>query len=175
VDVANTRGKDGFCKPSAAFKIRQHCQLLCQAYAFALAWMNQQLDNEGLNKTWKECYGAAWEYLSPCRNEATATSETIAKWKSGIGMIDTFLHPNPTVRSGKRSEPSLFEHFPESKDAVRRFANGNLADSMTELKRDFIVTKILPDLLNNKAIHHACKYLLTFYIEKWPVTLTLWQ
>jgi hypothetical protein len=63
------------------------------------------------------------------------------------------LHPNLIVRSGKCPEPSLFEHFPESKDIIKRFANGNLADLMTELPRDFIVTNLLPGLLKNIAIH----------------------
>jgi hypothetical protein len=47
VDVVDTHNKDGLCKSAAVFKIRQQCQLLlCQAYIFALAWMNQQSDQE---------------------------------------------------------------------------------------------------------------------------------
>jgi hypothetical protein len=44
VDVVDTYDKDGLCKPAAIFKIQQQCQLLCQAYIFALDWMNQQSD-----------------------------------------------------------------------------------------------------------------------------------
>jgi hypothetical protein len=80
------------------------------------------------------------------------------------------------VRSGKCPELYLFEHFPESKDAMKRFANENLADLMIELLRHFDVTNLLPDLLKKKmAIHNECKELLDFYTEKKMATLTVLQ
>ncbi len=51
------------------------------------------------------------------------------------------------------TEPSPFDHFPESKDVINRFKNGNLADSMIELPRDFIVPNLLLGLLKSIAIH----------------------
>jgi hypothetical protein len=51
VDVVDTHDKDGLCKRAAVFKIRQQCQLLCQAYIFALARMNLQSDYDVPNKT----------------------------------------------------------------------------------------------------------------------------
>jgi hypothetical protein len=108
--------------------LQRFSKLICQAYIFALDWMNQQNDNDVLNKTWKECCEAACKHLNPCGNLAATTGETIARWNQEFRTINKFLHPNPVVRSGKSPELSLFEHFPESKDLIKRFANGNLAD-----------------------------------------------
>jgi hypothetical protein len=80
VDVVDTYDKDGLYKPAAVFKIRQQCQLLCQAYIFALDWMNQQNYYDVPNKTWKECCEAACKRLNPCGNLAGTTGETIARW-----------------------------------------------------------------------------------------------
>jgi hypothetical protein len=161
------------CKPAAVFKIRQQCQLLCQAYIFALDWMNQQNDYDVPNKTWKECCEEACKHLNPCGNLAATTGETIARWNREFRTINKYLHPNLIVRSGKSPEPSLFEHFPESKDLIKRFANGNLADLTTELLRDFIVTKLLSGLLKNIAIHDERKELLCFYSENLPAISTV--
>jgi hypothetical protein len=78
-DVVDTYDKDGLCKPAAAFKIRQQCQLLCQAYIFALDWMNQQNDYDVPNKTWKECCEGASKHLNPCGNLVATTGETIVR------------------------------------------------------------------------------------------------
>jgi hypothetical protein len=175
VDVVNTHDKDGLCKPAAVFKIRQQCQLLCQAYIFALARMNLQSDYDVPNKTWRDCCEAACESLNPCGNVAAITGRTIERWNMEFRTNNKFVHPNPIVRSGKCPEPSLFEHFPESKDAIKRFANGNLADLTTELLRDFIVTNLLPGLLKSIAIHDERKQLLDFSKEKAPATSRVWQ
>jgi hypothetical protein len=137
--------------------------------------MNQQSDYDVPNKTWRECCEAACEYLNPCGNVAATTGRTIETWNMEFRMINKFLHPNPIVRSGKCPQPSLFEHFPESKDAIKRFANGNLADLTTELLRDFIITKLLPGLLKSIAIHDERKELLDFYKSKPPSTTTVWR
>jgi hypothetical protein len=86
----------------------------------------------------------------------------------GFWTIKKFLHPNLIARIGICPEPSLFEEkFPESKDAIKRFArNGNLADLTAELLRDFIITNLLPGLLKSIAIHNEHKELLDFYKEK---------
>jgi hypothetical protein len=101
VDVVDTYDKDGLCKPAAVFKIRQQCQLLCQAYIFALDWMDQQNDYDVPNKTWKECCQAACKHLKPCGKLAATTGETIARWNREFRRINKFLHPSPIVRSGK--------------------------------------------------------------------------
>jgi hypothetical protein len=77
VDVVDTYDKDGLRKLAAIFKIGQQCQLLCQAYIFALDWMNQQFDYDVPNKSWKECCEAACKHLNPCRNLAATTGETV--------------------------------------------------------------------------------------------------
>jgi hypothetical protein len=46
---------------------------------------------------------------------------------------------------------------------------------MTELLRDFAITKLLPGLLKNMAILDERKELLAFYTEKPPATSTLWR
>jgi hypothetical protein len=59
---------------------------------------------------------------------------------------DKFHHADPMVCSGRSPEPSLlFEHFPKSKEGMKRFLNGNLADLTTELLPDFVTTKMLVD------------------------------
>ena len=131
MDGVETHDKDGLCKPAAVFKIRQQCMLLCQAYIFALSWMNQQHDYDVPNKTWHRCCNAACKLLNQSGNEAATSGDTIMNWNWHFRKRDKFQHPNPTVRNGKTPEPSLFEHFPESKDAIKRFANGNLADLTT--------------------------------------------
>jgi hypothetical protein len=56
LDIIETHDKDGLCKkPAAVFKIRQQCQLLCQACIFALAWMEEQLDYDVPNNAYKDC------------------------------------------------------------------------------------------------------------------------
>ena len=173
VDVVDTHDKDGLCKPAAVFKIRQQCQLLCQAYIFALDWMNQQSDYDVPNKTWKECCQAACEHLNPCGNLAATTGETIARWNRAFRKINKFLHPNPIVRSGKSPEPSLFEHFPEAKDIIKRWANGNLADLTTDLLRNFIITTLLPGLSKKIEIKDERRELLCCYEANPPATSTV--
>jgi hypothetical protein len=80
VDVVDTHDKDGLCKPAAVFKIRQQCQLLCQAYIFALASMNLQSDYDIPNKTWRDCCEVACKSLNPCGNVAATTDRTIERW-----------------------------------------------------------------------------------------------
>ena len=73
VDGVDTHDKDGLCKAVAVFEIRQQCILLCQAYIFALAWMNQQYDNDIPNKTWHHCCNAACKLFNPSGNKAGET------------------------------------------------------------------------------------------------------
>jgi hypothetical protein len=163
VGVVNMHDKDGLCKPAPAlFKIRQQCQLLCQAYIFALARMNSQSEYDVPNKTWRDCCEAACESLNPCGNVAATTGRTIERWNMEFRKNNKYVHPNPIVRSGKCPEPSLFEHFPETKDAIKRFTNGNLADLTTELLQDFIVTNLHPGSLKSQ---DERKELLDFYKE----------
>jgi hypothetical protein len=61
---------------------------------------------------------------------------------------DKFHHADPMVCSGRSPEPSLFEHFPKSKEGMKRFLNGNLADLTTELLPDFVTTKMLVDSMD---------------------------
>jgi hypothetical protein len=70
--------------------------------------MNQQLDYDVPNKTYKDyCEAAACEHLNPCGNEAATTGETIVRWNRESQIINKFLHPNPIVRSGKCPAVSL--------------------------------------------------------------------
>jgi hypothetical protein len=48
-----------------------------------------------------------------------------------------------------------------------------LAELTAELLRDFIITKLLPGLLKNIAIHDEQKELLCFYKENLPAILTV--
>jgi hypothetical protein len=177
VDVVDTHDKDGMCKPAAMFKTRQQCLLSCQAYIFALAWMNQQHDYDLPNKTWLDCCNAACECLNPCGIEAAKSGDTVQRWNRQFRKLEKFQrqHPNPTARSGKSTEPSLFEHFPESKDAIKRFSNGNLADLTTELLRDFVVTKQLVKLLKDIDPLDERKELLEHCKEKPPSPATVWR
>jgi hypothetical protein len=175
VDIVDMHDKDGLCKHASIFKIRQQCLLLCQAYIFALAWMNQQHDYDLPNKTWLDCCDAACEHLNPSGNEAATSGETIQRWNRQFRKLDKFQHPNPIVRSGKSPQPSLFEHFPESKDAMKRFSNGNLADLTTELLRDFIITKLLVTLSKEIDPDDERKELLEYYKEKPPSIATVWR
>jgi hypothetical protein len=97
---------------------------------------------------------------------AATTGRTIERWNMEFQTNNKFVHPNPIIRSGKCPELSLFEHFLESKDVIKRFANGDLTDLTTELLRAFIVTNLLPGLLKSIAIHNERKELLDFYKEK---------
>ncbi len=175
VDGVETHDKDGLCKPAAVFKIRQQCMLLCQAYIFALAWMNQQYDYDVPNKTWHHCCNAACELLNQSGNEAATSGDTIMNWNRHFRKRDKFQHPNPVVRCGKIPEPSLFEHFPESKNAIKRFANGNLADLTTEFLRDFVITDLLVRLSLDTDAADERKELLECHKEKPPSMTTGWR
>ena len=88
---------------------------------------------------------------------------------------DKFQHPNPAARNGKIPEPSLFEHFPESKNADKRLANSNLADLTTEFLRDFIVTDPLVKLSKDVDAVDDRKESPDHCKEKPPSMTTLWR
>jgi hypothetical protein len=132
MDVVDAPDKDGLCKHAAAFKVRQRCQRSCQACIFALASMNQQSNHDVPNKTWLNCCNdAAGECLNPARIEAAKSGETIQRWNRQLRRLDKFQHPDPMVHCGRSTEPSVFEPFPEFKETVKRFSDGNLADLTT--------------------------------------------
>ena len=61
-------------------------------------------------------------------------------WNQRFQNANNFQHPNLTSRNGKIPEPSLFEHFPESEDVIKRFVDGNLANLTMEFLQDFVIT-----------------------------------
>jgi hypothetical protein len=133
--------------------------------------MNQQRDYDVPNKTWLDCCNAACECLNACGNEAATNGETVQRQCRNFRKLDKFQHPDLTVRSGKTPEPSLFEHFPESKDTVK----GNLADLTTELSRDFFLTKLLVELAKDVDEVDERKELLECYEDNPPSTTTVWR
>jgi hypothetical protein len=140
--------------------------------------MNQQCDDDfPCNKTWHNCCDAAYELLNPASgNEAATSGDTIVSWNRQFRKQDKFQHPNPAVPDGKIPEPSLFEHFPESKDAVKRLANGNLADLTTEFLRDFIFADLRVKLLKDTDAVDDRKELLECHKERPPPsTTTVWR
>jgi hypothetical protein len=164
VDSVETRDKDGLCEPAAVFKMRQQCTLSCQACVFA-------------NKTWNECCNTAFKLLNPSGNEAATSGDTAMAWNRHFRRGDKFQHPNPTARNGKIPEPSLFEHFPwtpETKAALKRVANGNLADLTTEFLRDFIITDSLVKSSKDTDAVDDRKELLECFKEKPSSTTTFW-
>jgi hypothetical protein len=82
--------------------------------------MSQANDFDVQSKTCLERCDAACESLnplSPSRNKAATSGETIQTWNQQLRKPDKLQHPNPTAGSGMSLEPNRFERFPESKDA----------------------------------------------------------
>jgi hypothetical protein len=135
--------------------------------------MNQQHDCDIPNKTWLDCCNAACECLNPCGNEAATNGETVQRWNQSFRKLDKLQHPNPTMCSGKTLEPSLFKHFPEPKDAVKRFSNGSLANLTTELLCDFVMTELLVESVKDVDKEDERKELLERHRENPPSATTV--
>jgi hypothetical protein len=80
VDCVETHDKDGLCSEFNAHKIRQQCNLLSQAYIFALDHMNQHPDYDKVNKTWADCCDKAIRHLNPLGIIAATNGRTIQTW-----------------------------------------------------------------------------------------------
>jgi hypothetical protein len=106
------------------FKMRQQCQILCQACIFALVWMNQQHDYDLPNKTWLDCCKAACEHLNPCGNEAATSGETIQRWNRQFQKLDKFQHPNRTVAWGQKSRAKFIRKKMRQRHQERLFRDG---------------------------------------------------
>ena len=71
--------------------------------------MNQQLDYDVPNKTWKDGCEAA------CEHWGGDKQWDYCKMEQGISNINKFLHSNP-IEEWKMSR-AVYEHFPESQDS----------------------------------------------------------
>jgi hypothetical protein len=133
------RDKEIICSKSEIFEIRQQALFLCYVYQVALSKMN--------GATWHDCCKEACQHLNSLGLYQATFVKTIAKWNMIFRKFESFPHPNPYVKCGKRPLPKLLEAFPVAKDQIVAFGIKHLATRLTiESVHDFILSTVLPKL-----------------------------
>ena len=132
------RDEKDFCSKSEIFEIRQRAVFLCLAYQLAIKKMNDW--------TWYDCCKEACKQLNRLGLNQAKFYKTIANWNKIFRKFESFAHPNPLVRCGKRPMPRLLEVFPDAKDQIVTFGVRNLATLTIESVHDLIINTVIPRL-----------------------------
>jgi hypothetical protein len=134
---------DNLCTANDIFELRLRCQLLCQAYLFALEHMGGGSDH----KTWGQCCQEACNYLNPSGNQQATSGRVIKRYNILFYKnAETFPHPNPNAHLGKKPDPPLLRAYPDLKETLTEFCVHNLNELTMELVHDQLHTVILPNL-----------------------------
>jgi hypothetical protein len=132
------RDEENFCSKSEIFEVRQRALFLCYAYQVTLSKMN--------GVTWHDCCKEACQHLNSLGLYQATLFKAIAKWNKIFRKFESFPHPNPYVKCGKRPLPKLLEAFSVAKDQIVAFGVKNLATPTKESVHDFILSTVLPKL-----------------------------
>ena len=89
-----------------------------------------------------DCCKMACDTLSVIGVNYATNPQTIANWNMEFRNTEQFHHPNPSIASGKKSEPPLFELFPEVIDLIKSYCSKNMDHLTVELVHNHITTVI---------------------------------
>jgi len=134
------RDPDNLCSSHDIHAIRQKSQLLCLAYSVAL----EKIETNKV--TWEACCKEACVSLNAIGNIRATNYRTLSDYNIEFRSGEAFEHPNRAVMCGKKHVPSIFQAYPEAKQALIAFCLANLKRLSLEVVRDHLRTVIIPHL-----------------------------
>ena len=114
------RDPDDLCLSHNIHAIRQKSQLLCLAYSVAL----EKIETNKV--TWEACCKEACVSLNAIGNIRATNYRTLSDYNIEFRSGEAFEHPNRAVMCGKKHVPSIFQAYPEAKQALVAFCLANL-------------------------------------------------
>ena len=105
---------DNDCSMNDIFEIRQRYLFLRQAYVIALETMTS-------GTPWRECCSEACERLNAMGITLATNPRVVEQYNRLFRSNEMFLHPNASVRLGKKPAPPLLSAFPELKEKISSF------------------------------------------------------
>ena len=94
--------------------------------------------------------------------------QTVTNWNIEFRQRELFHHPNPFIARGKKSQPPLFDLFPEVKEQIHLYCSKNMDHLTIDSVHEHITNTIIPNLQTEPSHHDLGSQLIPSFIEKPP-------
>ena len=100
--------------------------------------------------TWRTCCEKAVKEMKVVGMCHVNNYRSVMSWNIEYRYDSHFQHPNASDNSTKKSQPPLFQLFPQAKKKLLTFCSENSSDMSIDMTHKYLTTHIIPKLLEKE-------------------------